>query len=306
MKRHIFLTGEVQVGKSTLIKKTLAAFPGLRPAGFYTLSAPLRPDGSRPVYLWPASGEPIFTEDHLVGVRLGEGRGIESYPAVFDEAGVKALSDAENAQLVVMDELWRMEKDAALFTARVLELAAGKTPILGVLQKKADTPMARAIRENPEAELWTVTAENRDGLAEKLYFRLRETLGRRTDSGGAIVVRPGPEVLLIRMGKTRVSFPKGHLEPGERPEDAALRETLEETGITARLCGPGIPAPSAKEGDERTVWFFPAEYVKGEPRPQPGETTGAFWAPPGEASALLSFAPDREALQKAIQMMNEK
>lgn len=43
--------------------------------------------------------------------------------------------------------------------------------------------------------------------------------------------------------------PGGHIEPGELPDDAAIREVLEETGVDARLVGnqtidargPGIP-----------------------------------------------------------------
>jgi 8-oxo-dGTP diphosphatase len=34
------------------------------------------------------------------------------------------------------------------------------------------------------------------------------------------------------------SIPKGLVEPGERPEDAALRETREETGLQCRLLAP--------------------------------------------------------------------
>ena len=299
MKRHVFLMGEVQTGKSTLIRRTLAAFPALQPGGFYTVSAPALPDGARPVYLVSAAGEPVFADGNRVGVRPGARHGFAAYPAAFDTAGVRALRGAESAPLIVMDELGRMEKDADLFTGRVLELLNGKTPILGVLQQRADTIMARAIRAHPGAELVTVTEENRDALQPALAEWLRRTLDRRTDSGGAIVFRAGPEVLLIRMGASRVSFPKGHLEPGERPEDAAVRETREETGIEARLCGAAIPVPSLKPGDERTVWFFPAVCLSGEPRPQPGETTGAFWAPADEAEALLSFEPDREALRLA-------
>lgn len=35
--------------------------------------------------------------------------------------------------------------------------------------------------------------------------------------------------------------PGGHIEPNELPDEAALREVIEETGIRARLCGEGGP-----------------------------------------------------------------
>ncbi len=46
----------------------------------------------------------------------------------------------------------------------------------------------------------------------------------------------GPEVLLGRkltgLGKGKVVAPGGKLEPGESPSDAAVREVLEEVGLT--------------------------------------------------------------------------
>lgn len=61
------------------------------------------------------------------------------------------------------------------------------------------------------------------------------TRSRRIDerSAGAVVYRRGPagvEVVLIRVGQAW-SLPKGNLDPGETPEQAALREASEETGL---------------------------------------------------------------------------
>ena len=54
---HIFLTGDVQVGKSTIINKTLAALKIERPGGFRSVSVPDLPDGAMSVYLIPAGDE---------------------------------------------------------------------------------------------------------------------------------------------------------------------------------------------------------------------------------------------------------
>lgn len=59
--------------------------------------------------------------------------------------------------------------------------------------------------------------------------------------GASAAIFRGAEVLLVQRGKGALSglwsLPGGHIEPGERARDAALREIREETGIEAELGG---------------------------------------------------------------------
>ena len=136
-------------------------------------------------------------------------------------------------------------------------------------------------------------------------LQAQERMRRRTtDSAGAIVFRQGTdgtEVLLIRMRHDRYSFPKGHMEPGETPEETALREVSEETGITVRLL-PGfrVSVPSARAGDQRSVHFYAAEYVSGTLQPQQSELEDALWCPANEAAARVTFPADRDAFGQAL------
>jgi 8-oxo-dGTP pyrophosphatase MutT (NUDIX family) len=62
-----------------------------------------------------------------------------------------------------------------------------------------------------------------------------------TSAGGLVVDRSGPEpagaliARLNRAGRVEWCLPKGHLEHDETPEQAAVREIAEETGIQGRI-----------------------------------------------------------------------
>lgn len=122
------------------------------------------------------------------------------------------------------------------------------------------------------------------------------------DSAGAAVFRmqaDTPEVLVIRHG-SKWTFPKGHIEPGETPEQAAVREVYEETGAHIRLL-PGFryDMPSPKAGDRRMIIGFAAVYTAGALRPQEGETEEAVWLPVATAINRMRFPCDAEFLRVA-------
>ena len=52
----------------------------------------------------------------------------------------------------------------------------------------------------------------------------------RYDSAGGIVFDEDRVLLLRKPALGELVLPKGHIEPGERAEATALRETMEETG----------------------------------------------------------------------------
>ncbi len=61
---------------------------------------------------------------------------------------------------------------------------------------------------------------------------------RNEISSGALVCREkdgGIEFLLLARKEGFMDFPKGHIEKGETPEIAAIREIKEETGLTCTL-----------------------------------------------------------------------
>lgn len=170
---HVFLTGPVQIGKSTLLCASLDALQPQKLGGFRTVSAQPQADGSRPVYLHPAcSPDELHESANRIGIRR-PGLGIVSFPAAFETAGLAALAGAEDCDLLLMDEIGRMERRADTYSARILTLLDGGVPILGVVQKKADTPLAQAIRSHPRVRLIEVSEENRNALLPTILEALR-------------------------------------------------------------------------------------------------------------------------------------
>ena len=63
----------------------------------------------------------------------------------------------------------------------------------------------------------------------------------KTESAGGVVFDAAGRVALVRQrdrrDRLRWTLPKGRLDPGESPEEAALREVYEETGRVTKLVG---------------------------------------------------------------------
>jgi 8-oxo-dGTP pyrophosphatase MutT (NUDIX family) len=132
-------------------------------------------------------------------------------------------------------------------------------------------------------------------------------------SAGGIVFRrdpeAGPRFLLIRDSYDNWGFPKGHLEDGESPADAARRETAEETGLDQLvLQGPirVIDWHFRFRGRHihKYCHFFLFESPSGEACPQVAEgITDCQWRPLEEALELLSYDNARGVLKRAGEMV---
>jgi 8-oxo-dGTP pyrophosphatase MutT (NUDIX family) len=116
----------------------------------------------------------------------------------------------------------------------------------------------------------------------------------------------GSEVLLIATaGGRRWQLPKGHLEGAEKPEEAAIREVREETGVTGRVVAAlsGIDYSFIERGMRRIskhVDYFLLTYERGsETDFDPREVVAAQWFPWREAIEKLSHDNERRVAEEA-------
>ncbi len=168
---HIFLTGEIQCGKSTLIRRVAALLPQKKIEGCLTFSL-LRQDGLSSVHIGPWGGALPLAEDpaSMVGLRFGKGR-YQAYPAVFEQRGVAILKSLGQGELIILDELGGMENEAPLFRQAVLSLLDGPVPVLGVIKPRS-LPLPDAVRAHPRVEVLPVDVHNRELLPPLIAAKL--------------------------------------------------------------------------------------------------------------------------------------
>jgi 8-oxo-dGTP pyrophosphatase MutT (NUDIX family) len=97
-------------------------------------------------------------------------------------------------------------------------------------------------------------------------------------------------------------LPKGHIDPGETAEIAALRELEEEAGVVGEIVGSLSARDFIKAGQETRVQFF---LVREKGATESIENRVIRWEEEAAALQLLTFAEAREALSEGVTKMNK-
>jgi 8-oxo-dGTP pyrophosphatase MutT (NUDIX family) len=137
---------------------------------------------------------------------------------------------------------------------------------------------------------------------------------REFSAGGVLVkvIRGRPMVAAIRPGGKPEgvwALPKGNLDPGERPEETALREVREETGVEGRLVEKlgDVKYTYTRSGGVR-VFKIVSFYFFRAGRGRLGdiddamriEVAEARWLPLEDAPRLLAYGGERQMAAKAL------
>lgn len=205
--KHIFLTGEIQCGKSTLIQSILHHSAGklMVAGGFLTYFTTRDPNQPRTLYLGDAAIyktrfqypeqaayiSPSQLHQALISqnnppVTAAEFCG-KNHPQInldaFDHYGrtwiEKGLENAislshtpDRFPILLLDECGYLESDALEFQQAVYNALNASVPILGVVRQMTTFSWLDTIRNHPNVQLVTVTKTNRNTLVSQLTEQL--------------------------------------------------------------------------------------------------------------------------------------
>ena len=135
----------------------------------------------------------------------------------------------------------------------------------------------------------------------------KQTRNEHSSGGAVISIRDGVAhvAMIATRGKTRWGLPKGAVSEGETSEQAALREVLEETGLTAEIIKPlDTIEYFFRAGDtliRKRVDFYLMRYVGGELTPQLSEVDDVEWVEISQAISRASFDSERKLLESVLE-----
>ena len=172
MKQVYLLTGRPGTGKTSLIKQAVAGIKG-KAGGFYTEE--VRSQGVRQGFrLVTLDGQHAI----LAHINIHSPYRVSKYGVdidSLDRVGVSSLRQAaEECDLVIIDEIGKMELFSANFRETVLQIIDSDKRVLGTIMLNPN-PWADEIKRRPQVNLITVTRDNHQRVLAELLHWLETT-----------------------------------------------------------------------------------------------------------------------------------
>lgn len=126
---------------------------------------------------WQTKEKEVFAHiDFEAKEKVGE-YGVDT--AALDRVGVPAIEKAimdENVNIIVIDEIGKMEMLSEAFCKMVTEALDSDKPIMVTLHKKSRTPLLQDVRRRDDIRILEVTPVNRNLLPYKIEKIMEEKL----------------------------------------------------------------------------------------------------------------------------------
>ena len=160
--KNLFLTGEVGVGKSTILENALEGI-GLTIGGYITEKID---EGFYRRFVVKS----LYDEAEEYTIIKGDIRdkSKEIYVESFEVGLVSILDKSfKNCDIIVMDELGCAEDEISTFTSKVFQILDSSKLVLGVL-KEADCNFLNDIRSRGDVKVISIDIENRDHVIKDI------------------------------------------------------------------------------------------------------------------------------------------
>lgn len=174
LKRVLILTGAPGVGKTTVLTNTVNA---LKADGFSVggmISKEAREGNTRVGFeiIDLTNGK----HGWLAHINLKNGPKVGKYHVNMEDLeniGVKAIMQAvEKCSAIAIDEVGPMELYLQKFKGAVIEALESKKPVLVIVHAKARDSLIAEAKQRKDAQVFEVTAANRDSLPQQLTNQL--------------------------------------------------------------------------------------------------------------------------------------
>jgi len=161
--RHLLVTGPPRVGKTTLIKKVLQSVNKNWMSGFIT--AEIREKGRRVGFRIETLDGKRGILSHIRGDgKYRVGKYVVDIPAFERVALPSTDPDSSGAQLIVIDEIGKMECFSLVFQETVRRIMNSRVHMLATVAVKGGG-LIEEVKRRPDVKIFQVTQMNRDSLA---------------------------------------------------------------------------------------------------------------------------------------------
>lgn len=162
--KNILLTGPPRCGKTTLIEKIIQQIN--KPCrGFFTRE--IKERGKR-------AGFSIITLDKKEAVLAHENSSspirVGKYGVnldQFEKIAIPSISPANNEEILIIDEIGKMECYSSLFRGTLLKILGAPNRVMATIALKGP-PFIEDIKKRDDITLIQITRENRDALVNSL------------------------------------------------------------------------------------------------------------------------------------------
>ncbi|MBC8382600.1 MAG: NTPase [Candidatus Cloacimonetes bacterium] len=169
MQKNILITGYPGVGKTTIINKIIKDL-SCSIGGFYTHE--MRENGRRTgFYITDFEGNQMI----MASERSNSPYRVNKYGVnidAFEKIGIPAMERAlQNADLIVIDEIGRMEMFSPKFCDMLRIVFDSDKPLLAII-KKIDCELTKELKEREDIIIFEVTANNRDRISDEITKKI--------------------------------------------------------------------------------------------------------------------------------------